>query len=144
MLLLLRKLKGYYAIPHELLHVLAFRIISKPCQYQWGDLSVKPLAPETRYERLFVSLLPFAVLFGAALFFILTWQTLAMFINQQPEQYGDYLPWSFILLFIGGLFLLYSTTSADDLINSYVLLFDKQQADNPSPKPHHDTNPKQK
>jgi hypothetical protein len=141
--ILLRKLKGYYAIPHELLHVLAFHIIGKPCQYQWGDLSVKPLAQETLYERLFVSLLPFAVIFGTALFFILTWETLAMFINQHPEQYGDYLPWSFMVLLIGGLFLLYSTTSAEDLLNSYVLLFEKNKTNNPSPQPHHDTDPKQ-
>jgi len=58
---LLHKLGGYYLIPHELLHVLAYRLIDKPCQYRWGDHQVVSSAPKTRSERLFVLLLPITI-----------------------------------------------------------------------------------
>jgi hypothetical protein len=57
------KLFSLISIPHELLHVLAFRLIDKPYHYQLGDLAVKPIDPLTKRERLFVTLLPFGVTF---------------------------------------------------------------------------------
>jgi hypothetical protein len=52
------KIGGYYLIPHELLHVLAYRLIGKPYDYQWGNYQVSSPAKMTRGERLFVLLLP--------------------------------------------------------------------------------------
>lgn len=59
-------IEGYLLIPHELLHVAAYRLIAKPCAYQWGQRSVRRLAPLTRRERLFVLLFPLAVTWGIA------------------------------------------------------------------------------
>jgi len=100
----LHKLGGYYAIPHELLHVLAYRLINKPCRYRLGDYSVYPLAfeQETRSEKLFVSLLPFTVLMGAGLSCHFLWVMSAFFITIRPERYFiDGPTWHFGFFVVG-------------------------------------------
>jgi hypothetical protein len=63
----IRRLGGYYLIPHELLHVLAYRLIRKPYRYEWGWPYVIPIAAMTRRERLFTALFPFCnLLWGRA------------------------------------------------------------------------------
>ncbi len=134
---LLTTLAGYYLIPHELLHVLAFRILGKPYQYEWGQFDVRPLAPETKGERLFVSLFPFGVIVGLGVLFGLLWVASAFFINIPPDQYfTDGPTWHIIFLIISCLFFFYSTSASDDLISSFfVLLLNKDIEDN-SPSPH--------
>ncbi len=55
------RLDGYVVIPHELIHVLAYRIIRKPCQYRPGDHVVRPLSERTLGEEVFIKLFPLAV-----------------------------------------------------------------------------------
>jgi len=131
------KLGGVYVIPHELLHVLAYLLIDKPCRYRWGDYEVKPLAETTRREKLWVLLLPFGVCFGLGLLFHLLWIGSAFFIDLPPERYfSDGPTWHFIFPNIGALFILYSGNSYADLIRAYRLLFGKDQTDDNRPQPH--------
>src|SRR5688572_31805254 len=76
------KLIGYYAIPHELLQVLAYRLIGKPYHYEWGSQYVRALAPEaeTRREKLFVLLFPLIVSWGLGFLCHLLWIISAFFI----------------------------------------------------------------
>src|SRR5688500_19355505 len=60
----LSRLGGYYLIPHELLHVLAYRLIGKRCHYEWGAYYVQSLQPKNRKESLFVLLFPFVICWG--------------------------------------------------------------------------------
>jgi len=133
----IHKLGGYYAIPHELLHVLAYRLIGKPCHYQWGDYSVRPLTKRTRRERIFIALLPFAFFFGLGLLSLILWVISAFFIQMPPERYFiDGPTWHITFLIIGAILIFYSGTAHGDLVNSYHLLFGKNQSQNDSPKPH--------
>ena len=61
------RLDGYAVIPHELLHVLAYRLIRQPCQYRLGDHAVRPLSERTVAEEVFVKLFPLMVTGGLAL-----------------------------------------------------------------------------
>lgn len=58
---LLNRIEGILLIPHELLHVIAFRLIGKRCQYSWGDVRVSVVEPLTYVEHLFTLALPLAV-----------------------------------------------------------------------------------
>jgi hypothetical protein len=113
----LYKLEGYYLIPHELLHVLAYRLIGKPCDYRWGDHQVHGTAAKSRGERIFVLLLPFVTCWAFALFFHWLWVVLALSAQMPPEQYfsqeGPY--WHFIFPAIATLFILYSGTAYRDI-----------------------------
>jgi hypothetical protein len=142
----LRKLGGYYAVPHELLHVLAYRIIGKPCHYHWGDFHVRPLAPETetRHEKLFVLLLPFAVLLGSGLFCQFLWVMSAFFITLRPEQYFRNGPtWHLIFLILGAFLVLYASTAHIDLILAYRVLLGQDESQNQSPQPHREADHQQ-
>lgn len=118
------KLLGYYAVPHELLHVLAYRIIGKPCRYQWGDYRAQSLAPKNRREKLFVLLFPFLVCWGMGLLFGSLWLLSALFVKIPPDRYFiDGPTWHLIFLILGALFVLYSGTAHKDLIDAYAWLF---------------------
>lgn len=132
------QLGGYYAIPHELLHVLAYRLIGKSCEYQWGNYYVKPLSETTQREKLFVLLLPFAVCWFFGILFHLLWIGSAFFIQMPPERYFiDGPTWHFIFPNIASLFILYSGNSYGDVFRAYRLLFGKDESQNNGPKPHH-------
>jgi len=136
----LNKLGGYYLIPHELLHVLAFRIIGKPCEYQWGNDYVRPLARETKRERIFVSLFPFAVIMGLGLFFGLLWVSSAFFIKIRPERYFiDGPTWHVIFFIISTLFFFYASSAGGDIISSVGILVFNKEVDYDSPEPHQPT-----
>lgn len=75
---LLYKLGGYYVIPHELLHVLAYRLIHKPCHYRWGDYRVYSTVQKTRGERLFILFFPLGICLALSLFFHFVWIILAL------------------------------------------------------------------
>ena len=55
------RLEGYLLVPHELLHVLGYRLVGKRCHYRWGDRYVVAPGPMARRERLVGLLFPFAV-----------------------------------------------------------------------------------
>ncbi|MDM8520202.1 hypothetical protein QUF64_09150 [Anaerolineales bacterium HSG6] len=121
----LNKLKGYYLIPHELLHVWGYRIIGKPCHYEWGACRVIPLAHRTRNERLFIGLLPLAVSWGIGFTFHFLWLLSVIFWIQIPiERYLiDGPTWHLIFVLLGSVFVIYGGTAHADLINAYYLLF---------------------
>ncbi|GEM_PF-1351468 len=141
----LYRLGGYYGIPHELIHILAYRIIRKPYSYQWGDYQVISLAyeTETQREKLFITLLPFATFMGFGLFFHFLWVISAFFIKIRPEQYFiDGPTWHFSFFIVGSLFIAYASTAHYDLIKAYCLLFRKNKLQYDSPKPHRNSNDK--
>ena len=98
------KLIGYYAIPHELLQVLAYRLIGKPYHYEWGSQYVRALAleAETRREKLFVLLFPLIVSWGLGFLCHLLW-------------------------IISAFFIFYGGTAHLDLILAYRILFGQEQ-----------------
>ena len=137
--IVLDRLGGYYAIPHELLHVLAYRLIDKPYRYGWGDYYVQPLAPETetRREKIFVLLLPFGIFFGLGLLCLGLWIMSAFFINIRPERYFiDGPTWHLVFLICGALLILYSSTAHFDLILAYRLLLGEDEVQDQRPNPH--------
>jgi hypothetical protein len=70
---MLWKLDGYLVIPHELMHVLAYRLIGKRCLYRLGDHAVNSLEERTLKERLFCLLFPLLVNTLVILLFLGTW-----------------------------------------------------------------------
>lgn len=134
-----QKLIGYYAIPHELLHVLAYRLIGKPCRYEWGSQYVRALAPEaeTRQEKLFILLFPLTVFWGLGLLCHLLWIMSAFFIRIRPEQYfTDGPTWHLIFLVLGAFFIFYGGTAHLDLILAYRILFGHEEIQEQRPEPH--------
>jgi len=130
------KLARYYLIPHELLHVVAYRMIGKPYHYECGNHYVKPLAKMSQKERLFTTLFPFVISLSSSLFLILSWMTIVFFINQQPNQPVE-ISWHLILLISGLGLAFYSTTAERDLADSYHLLVTpKDKPQNNGPEPH--------
>ena len=133
----LHKLGGYYLIPHERLHVLAYRIIGKPCHYDWGDHRVQSTATKTRSEELFVLLFPFAICIGLGLFFHALWIVLALSTHLPPELYFSAGPkWHLVAPAIATLFILYSGTGYGDVRYAIRLLSerDKSQQDRHPPR----------
>jgi len=140
----LYKLGGYFLIPHELLHVLAYRIIGKPYYYQWGDYRVRSLAKKTQAEAIFVLLLPFVTCWIIGFFFGVLWLLSAFFITIPPERYFiDGPTWHLIFPIIGILLIFYSGTAHRDLIAAYYILSGKNQSNYNSPKPHPQTEDEQ-
>lgn len=135
---LLHKLGGYYLIPHELLHVLAYRMIGKPCQYRWGDHQVHSLAKKSRREKLFVLLFPFTVCWILGLFFHFVWAILVISARMAPELYFSQGPkWHLIFPITATFFIIYSGTAHQDLIDAYAWLFKyKAHYDNDDPSDH--------
>lgn len=96
------KLEGYYLIPHELLHVLAYRLLDKPYLYRWGDHRVKSTAKQTQRERVFILLLPTILCWGVALLSYVMWGILALSAHMPPETYFVAGPkWHWALAFCG-------------------------------------------
>jgi hypothetical protein len=110
------KLGGYYLIPHELLHVLAYRMISKPYHYQWGDYRVSSPASLSRGELLFVLLLPVGVCWVVGLFLHSLWLILVLSEWMPLERYILEGPrWHHVFSVIASLFILYSGTGYKDI-----------------------------
>lgn len=132
---LIAKLAGYYVIPHELLHVLAYRLLGKSYRYRWGQPYVEPVEQMTRRERLFTSLFPFTVCFGLGWLLSLGWITLVFFLNLQTD-HPEIPVWLMGMLLVSIMLVFYSSMSQNDLIKSYHLLFPKDKPQDHSPKPH--------
>lgn len=131
------KLGGYYLIPHELLHVLAYRLIGKPCAYEWGDYRVRPLRQRTWGEKVFVLLFPFIVCLVLGFIFGLLWLLSAFFIEIPSDRYFiDGPTWHFVFPILATLFIFYSGASYGDIIIAYRLLFRKDKLQHNRPQPH--------
>ncbi len=114
---MITRIEGYLLIPHEMLHVIGYRLVGKRCTYRWGDNRVTPIDPLTRGERLVGLLFPFIVCMAAWLF-LLPLPVVAFF-------YGG-LIWAMIFITLSGLLLLYASASIGDLRQAYLLVYKKQ------------------
>jgi len=121
------KISDYYLIPHELLHVLAYRLIRKPCHYAWGEQRVHSLATLTRSERIFVLLLPVSVFFGLSLLFHVAWIALAFTAHKFLIEYFVSAPWwHFVFHILANLCMIYCGTAYRDVRRVIHLLFSEQ------------------
>lgn len=133
----LYKLEGYYLIPHELLHVLAYRLLGKPYHYEWGDHRVTSSASLNRREELFMLSLPFVVCWVLGLFFHFVWLILALSRQMPPEAYFTEAPlWHFAFPALATLLILYSGTGYCDVRWVLRLLSRKDQPQQDSHDPH--------
>lgn len=132
----LHKLGGYYLIPHELLHLLAYRIIGQPCHYEWGDHRVQSSAEKTQRERLFILLLPLVVCLSLSFFFHFVWITLALSARMSLEEYILTAPrWHFVFHGLANLLMLYCGTAYRDVRRALQILFSQEKAKQDSHKP---------
>jgi hypothetical protein len=120
---MLQKLGGYYLIPHELLHVLAYRLIGKPYHYRLGDWRVTSLANKTEQERIFVLVLPFVICVTLGLFFHFAWIILALSYHTSLREYLLNVPkWHLIFHVLANLCILYSGTAYRDIRTAWRIL----------------------
>lgn len=125
---MLQKLDGYLVIPHELLHVLAYRLIGKRCAYRLGDHVVNSLEERTFTQRLFCLLFPLLInglavvlLLGA---WFVTYVTARYPLN--PLEYFQAAPAWHRALFFGWTFLLtYAITCLWDVMIAIRLIAEK-------------------
>jgi hypothetical protein len=122
------KFGGYYLIPHELLHVLAYRIIGQPYHYEWGDYRVQSPAQITQRERLFVLLLPVGVCLTLSFFFHFVWIALALSAQMSLAEYIFAAPkWHFVFHILANLCMLYSGTAYRDVRRAIDILFSQEK-----------------
>lgn len=114
---------GFLIIPHELLHVLGYRLVGKRCTYRWGEIYVVPERPLTRRQALIGLLCPLGVctlvgLVSAALF------ALAFLTFYHHTRALIHLLWSIIMGAVALLAVFNALVSISDLQTAYRLLFD--------------------
>jgi len=117
---MLRQLEGLLLIPHELLHIVGYRLVGKRCIYRWGDPCVTLAGPATRNERLIGVLFPFAVCM-AAWFILLPAPFFALFTGG--------ITWAIILTAVSVTPFFYAFTSIGDLRQAYLLIYEKKPRD---------------
>lgn len=111
---------GYFAIPHELLHVAGYRLVGYRCDYRWGQTHVTPRGPMALRERLIGGLLPFSVFMTVFLgCTALSGLAYHQFLHDQAT--FDLIFWTGLALLFG----VYVGTTVDDLRQSYLLILDK-------------------
>jgi hypothetical protein len=112
------KIDGYLAIPHELLHLLAYRLIGKRCRYHLGDHFVHALETRSLKERLFVLVFPLLVIGTTGLSLMVLW-AVTYVMNQYPPHplvYFDAAPiWHKSLWVISVILLLYAGSCVGDI-----------------------------
>jgi hypothetical protein len=112
------KIDGYLAIPHELLHLLAYRLVGKRCRYRLGEHFVHSLEPRSFRERLFVLLFPLLVIGGAGLVFLSFW-TVTYLLNAYPINPRTYFliapVWHKSLWLVAVVLLLYAGSCVGDV-----------------------------
>lgn len=117
---MITRIEGYLLIPHELLHVLGYRLVGKRCIYRWGDHRVRPVGPMSRNERLVGLLFPFAACVAAWLI-LLPLPLVAFF-------YGS-LSWTAIFTVLSGIIFIYAFAAIGDLRQAYLLFYNKKAHD---------------
>jgi len=125
---MLWKLDGYLAVPHELMHVVAYRLIGKRYAYRLGEHAVTALEERTLGQRLFCLLFPLlinslAVLLLAAIW-IVTYGSARYPLN--PIEYFQVAPdWHRALFFGWAGLLTYAGTAYLDVLIAIRLLAQK-------------------
>jgi hypothetical protein len=131
---LLWQIDGYLGIPHELMHVAAYRMLGKRCAYRLGDNAVTALEPCTLDERIFCLLLPLLINLLATLLLLSIWVITYIGANYpaNPILYVRVAPaWHHALL-LGWFFLLtYSGMSTLDVLIVIRLLLQKMRQQPP-------------
>jgi len=125
---LLWRIDGYVGIPHELMHVAAYRMIGKRCAYRWGDNAVTMLEPCTLGERIFCLLLPLLINLLATFLLLSIWVVTYIGANYpaNPLLYFRVAPTWHHALLLGWFFLLtYSGMSTLDVLIVFRLLLQK-------------------
>jgi hypothetical protein len=111
----LTQLEGYLLIPHELLHLVGYKLVGKRCHYHWGNSYVTPIDPMTRNEKLVGLLFPLAAcLMAWLLLFPLPF--VALFIAGPT--------WAIILTLLPVIPFAYAFTAIGDLRRAYLLIYD--------------------
>src|SRR5262245_59900989 len=114
------RLGGYLLIPHELLHLVGFRLVGKRCAYRWEQSYVTPLEPMARWQLLVGRLFPFAIF--TLLFVGCT--VLAGLAYQEARQSHAFF-WFLFWLGSMHIFALYAGTTLVDLRSAYLVLVNK-------------------
>jgi hypothetical protein len=122
------KLNGYLAIPHEMMHVVAYRLIGKRCTYRLGDQTVTALEERSLGQRLFCLLFPLLVNGLAVLLLASLWA--ATYVTARypldPLAYFQTAPAWHRALFFGWTFLLaYAVTALWDVVLAARLVAEK-------------------
>jgi hypothetical protein len=115
---MLWKIDGYLAVPHEVLHVLAYRLIGKRCRYQVGDHFVHPLESRSFRERLFVLLFPLFIIGGTGLALMAWWAGTYVLHSYPPHplNYFQLAPtWHKLLWGASVILLLYAGSCVGDV-----------------------------
>src|SRR5689334_19620135 len=121
---MLWKINGFLVIPHELLHIAAYRMIGKRCSYQWGDSFVTALEPCTRGQQLFCLLFPLIVSLPVACLPLVVWITTFAWFHASTQTYICTAPLWHQWLFVGWFLLFTYVLSACffDMVLAFRLL----------------------
>lgn len=112
-----KQIEGYLLIPHELLHVVGYRLVGEHCIYRWGETYVTPTGRPSRSRDLFGMLFPSVVFLVLALSFGL----LAGFASRAVIQEGVAF-WFIFWLTLTYLAGIYAGTTLGDLRRAYLLI----------------------
>lgn len=124
---MLWKIDGYLAIPHEVLHVLAYWLTGKKCRYRVGDHFVHPLESRSFGERLFVLLFPLLIIGGAGLALMVWWAATYVSHGYPPHPLTYFLvapAWHKALWSASVILLLYAGSCVGDVRVVIRLLFE--------------------
>lgn len=112
------KIDGYLAVPHELLHLLAYRLIGKRCRYRLGDHFVHALETRSLKERLFVLVFPLLVIGTTGLSLMVLWAVTYVMNHYPPHPltyFGAAPIWHKSLWVISVILLLYAGSCVGDI-----------------------------
>jgi hypothetical protein len=133
--LMFRAIEGTLAVPHELLHILGFRLVGKRCLYRWGDLRAVPVGPLSRRAALVGGLFPFAVFLSLQIVFLgLSGVAFALACQVPPPSRSvSDLFWTLLFVGLSMIAGLYVGGAAGDLQKVFRLLRQKS-VDDPEPQ----------
>ncbi|MCB0060977.1 MAG: hypothetical protein KDE19_02635, partial [Caldilineaceae bacterium] len=107
------KLEGYLLVPHELLHVIAHRMIGRDCAYQLGDKWVVKREPCSWREDLFCLLFPLMVTLPIGLTPFVIWFVTYSYARYSAEKYLLVAPpWHPALFVLGFVLLNYAVATS--------------------------------
>ncbi len=111
---------GYLAIPHELLHVVGYKLVGCSCQYRWGDFHVKPQSEMNISRRLVGLLFPF-VIFSTICLATSILSGFAYRYGLEQNSFICFVILTTLALISGG----YAGTAVGDLRQAYLLISGK-------------------